>query len=261
MAWKAEMSAQLPDVGAVRQSPDLYIIGCGIIPERDITLETKEVLSRSTSYCVFGNPNIRPFLDHHRFAYVDLSSIYRPGKRRSVIYHEAATRIVDAAQRSPPVSYLTYGHPTMLDDIAAEILLRSGEFGLSAVVLPGVSFIDWLLAKRPLAIGRVGLRLLVADALVSESVSLDARVPTFIAQIVTFASHEPTDDMVLARRDFDALTDRLLRHYPPDHMVTICDLGESGDEPVFIDLPLCTWTLAVQGLTYATTLYVPPYRP
>jgi uncharacterized protein YabN with tetrapyrrole methylase and pyrophosphatase domain len=252
------MSVPLRAFDAPHQPADIYIAGCGIVPERDITAETFGVLKRSTSYSIFGNPNIKPFLDHHRLAYVDLSPMYQPGRRRSIIYSEVAERIVDMATQSPPVTYLTYGHPTLLDDIAREILLKSTEKGLSSVVLPGVSFMDWLLAKRPTSIGRAGLRLVVADTLITDSTTVDTRVPTFIAQIVTFAGSKPADDLIRQTQTFNALIDYLLRYYPAEHMVTICDLDESGYEPVFIELPLCTCALAVQGVTYATTLYVPP---
>lgn len=237
---------------------DVYIAGCGIVPMRDITLETLAILKRSTSYSIFGNPNIKPFLEHYNLTYVDLSAMYRWGEFRSIGYYAVAERIVDVAVQSPPVTYLTYGHPTLLDDIAREILRRSKARGLLCAVVPGVSFIDWLVAKRPISIGRAGLRLVVAAELISQGMTLDAKVPTFIAQIAARAGRQPADTERSQIDDCAALTDHLLQYYPPTHVVTVCDLDASGCEPIFIDLPLLAWTLTAPGLTYATTLYVPP---
>jgi hypothetical protein len=47
------------------------------------------------------------------------------------------------------------------------------------------------------------------------------------------------------------LMGRLLGHYPADHRVTFCDLDETGTQPLFLTVPLCAWSLAANGITYA----------
>lgn len=239
------------------KSADIYLVGSGIFPEREMTLEAVAALERSEICTILPTSNLRSFLDRCGFQFHDISHLYEEGKSRSAIYHDIATYIVERASQVSPLSYLTYGHPMWLDDPARLIIEGARSKGLSAYVIPGISFLDTILASKPVAIGPSGVRVSEASAVVRTGIELDAKVPTFIAQLGALGVEETRITSTVELNQIAPLIEILLRYYPPEHLVTLCDSDETGTVPIFLDLPLCTLPIALEGLTNATTLYLP----
>jgi uncharacterized protein YabN with tetrapyrrole methylase and pyrophosphatase domain len=237
---------------------DLYLVGGGIYPQREITLEALEVIRRAKVYTILPSRGMKTFLECQGIAFEDISHVCVGGRKRAEIYRAIAGFVLERASESTPIAYVSYGHPMWLDDPAMLIVRGARERNISTCIVPGVSFVDMILARRSIAIGSTGVRVLTAARLVSDNIALDTRVPTFLAQIAALGLDEAPSPADIALDRIAPLIDRLLQFYPAGHLVTLCDSDEIGAGPVFVDLPLCTLPISIEGLSYATTLYVPP---
>ncbi|WFU40348.1 SAM-dependent methyltransferase [Bradyrhizobium sp. CB82] len=243
------------------EAADLYLIGCGILPARDVTIEALSILSQVVSYTTLPSPNLRSFLESNRLDFVNIEHLYETGKERSKIYADVAAHVLEKAARERPIAYLTYGHPMYLDEPVRLMLAGAAASGLRTRVVPGVSFVDSVIARLPLVVGPAGFQVISADPLVEGTASIDPSRPTLVAQIGSFRMPTANGERALAPALLAPLMDRLLGQYPADHRITFCDLDESGAEPLFLTVPLCAWSLAADGVNYATTMYIPPIDP
>jgi uncharacterized protein YabN with tetrapyrrole methylase and pyrophosphatase domain len=250
----------LPDHPPIEVA-DLYLIGCGILPARDITMEALSILRRVVSYTTLPSPNLRSFLESNRLDFVNIEHLYEKGKERAKIYADVAAHVLEKAAKERPIAYLTYGHPMYLDEPVRLMLAGAVVGGLRTRVVPGVSFVDSVIARLPLVVGPAGFQVISADPLVEGTAAIDPSRPTLVAQIGSFRMPTADGERALAPALLEPLMDRLLGQYPADHRITFCDLDESGAEPLFLTVPLCAWSLAANGINYATTIYIPPVDP
>jgi uncharacterized protein YabN with tetrapyrrole methylase and pyrophosphatase domain len=257
MPHSCPLPLDLPPIEAA----DLYLIGCGILPARDVTLEALSILRQVVSYTMLPSPSLRSFLESNRFDFVNIEHLYEKGKERAKIYADVATHVLEKAAKERPIAYLTYGHPMYLDEPVRLMLAGAPASGLRTHVVPGVSFVDSVIARLPVVVGPAGFQVISADPLVEGTASIDTSRPILVAQIGSFRMPTANGERVLAPALLAPLMERLLGQYPADHRVTFCDLDESGAEPLFLTIPLCAWSLAANGINYATTIYIPPIDP
>ncbi len=243
------------------KTADLYLIGCGILPARDVTLEALSILRQVVSYTTLPSPNLRSFLESNGLDFVNIEHLYEKGKERAKIYADVAAHIFEKATRERPVAYLTYGHPMYLDEPVRLMIAGAPARGLRTHVVPGVSFVDSIIARLPLVVGPAGFQVISADPLVEGTASINPWRSTLVAQIGSFRIPTADGEQALAPALLAPLMERLLEQYPADHRITFCDLDESGAEPLFLTVPLCAWSLAADGVNYATTIYIPPIDP
>lgn len=236
---------------------DLYILSYGLHPSRDMTLQTFEYLTQCSEVYVMINRQLSAFLESHHIPYTDIAFMYKEGLKREQIYQDIATFIIEQAKQRDNICYLTYGNPMLFDKPCQIILEQAQRLDLAICLVPALSFLDLMLTKLQIPIGTWGLCIYEATRLVWDNIAIDNRIPCFIAQIGGFADLYARGDKLHQPEEFSALIDYLRRFYSSDHLVTLCDSDETGQDLLSCTVPLCLLSLLAPGINAASTLYIP----
>lgn len=236
---------------------DLYILSYGLNPYRDMTLQSYQYLRECPEVYVMADRQLFSFLESHGIRYTDITHLYETGMRREQIYQNIANFIIKRASSGSGICYLTYGNPMLFDRPCQLILERAKKLGLSTCLIPALSFLDAILTNLQISIDTRGLAVYEATRLVLENIEIDNRVPCFIAQAGSFANMYARGNEANKQDTLHPLVNYLRRFYPADHLITLCDSDETGQDLLSCNIPLCLLPLLADGITNATTLYIP----
>ena len=241
---------------------DISLVGCGLFPERHLTVEAVELLGKTEIYTILPTLAVERYLQRHGFAFHDLSSLYvEAADHREICRRIADAILAVAALKTRPISYLTYGHPMLFDTPAKLILSGAGKLGLSVNIVAGVSFVDSILAELGLSVDQSGLQIADATRLVAEQLPINPRQPLFLANVGALF-HEKTAGLSGAAEQHVArLVGHLARSFPASQPATLCDFDEDGEAPLFLTVRLEEVPALASGLSYATTLLIAPIAP
>jgi tetrapyrrole methylase family protein / MazG family protein len=221
----------------------ITIVGLGPGHIQHLTREAWEALS--TAPAIYLRTAQHPLvadlpsdIPQHSF-----DDIYETTTDFSQVYETIAERVLDLGARSEGVVYAVPGHPCVGEATVGLIRAQAEARGLSVRLVPGLSFVEPVLA----ALGLDALpSLQIADAL-----DLAARhhppfhpdAPTLIAQLysATIAS-----DVKLT----------LMNQYPDDHPVTLIHAAGTPDERLE-RLPLFEIDRS-SSIVHLTVLFIPP---
>jgi uncharacterized protein YabN with tetrapyrrole methylase and pyrophosphatase domain len=146
----------------------------------------------------------------------------------------------------------------MLFDRPCQLILEQAQkLGLSTCIIPALSFLDVMLTRLQISIDTSGFSVYEATRLVWDQIEIDGRVPCFIAQIGAIGNIYAKGNEANKQEVFYSLINYLRRFYPADHIVFLCDSDETGQDLLFCKLPLCLLPLLADGITNASTLYIP----
>lgn len=242
-------------------SCDIYVASYGFNPRRTVTTETIAVLKSCRRICFLKtNSEIEPFLQGLRVNYTVLDALYVEGSVRANIYENIAKWVVNDARKEPGVCYLTYGNPMIFDEPTRLIIDEAAKLGLTVEVLPGISFIDRIIAHFRIPIIAPGVQVYEASAMIEEKLKIENRAPCFIAQVGAFQDEFAAGKTRNLPQKYYQLVNYLRLFYPPDHVTHLYDLTETSDSQCTLQIPLCMLPLASEGITYGTTLYLPAKR-
>jgi len=196
---------------------DIAIVGLGISGVHQITREVEETLRRTNEVFVTDmGVGVLEQLETLTPKVTDLTSRYQGGTHRILIYRRMASEVVAAALDHPPVAFATYGHPRMYCYPTTLIERAAMVLDLDVEVLPGISFLDTLLAELGVDPGFDGLQLYEATDVVVRRRPLQPDVNCVITQgpIVMDAYNRPgapSEDNLRLMQDY------LLEVYPAQH--------------------------------------------
>jgi uncharacterized protein YabN with tetrapyrrole methylase and pyrophosphatase domain len=238
---------------------DIAVVGLGITGVHHITREAEETLRRCRrTFVAHSAPGFLAYLRTVSPDVVDLSDHFGPGVHRLRSYQAIASEVVAAAVEQPPVAFATYGHPKMYSYPTVLIERAAVLLDLQVWLLPGISFLDTLLADLGIDPGFDGLQLYEATDLLVRRRPLQTDVACVIAQAPTVMNPiagSPEDAPANTAR----LQDYLLRFYPAEHEVVIVT---SRTHPLLAPMRQRTrvGTLAHALITgsQSGTLYIPP---
>lgn len=240
---------------------DLYLVSYGINPARDITLESLQLLRCSRGiYTILNSPILSSFLREHAIDFQDLTDMYAEGESRATIYRTIAGFVLRHALATPGICYLTYGHPMCFDEPVRLMLNGARKLKLSTYVSPAASFLDVILAFHRIPIGSTGLQLFDAASLVNGGIRMNDSLPAFVANIGAFNDDKAHGSSPVPFEHISTLVEYIRSFYSPSHMLFLFDSDHTGYKPVALQIPLCVLPLVSEGITYTTTLYIPPLR-
>lgn len=219
---------------------DIYLVGYGFRAPNDLTLEALAVLERSVRILAVPPPAI----DLGWRDVVDLTTHYRPDVPRSASYRQMADAVLDAAAEGGPVSFLTYGSPTI--GVTPSYLIRNEApgRGLRVALCQAPSFIELVCAATGIDPCR-GLVIWESSAFVR----LEVLPPDSAALILTQpeiigVSGGGDHGRQTETGDMTPLRDQLLKTFPPTLMVQVVLSAALGHAEQIItvqlgDLPSC----------------------
>jgi uncharacterized protein YabN with tetrapyrrole methylase and pyrophosphatase domain len=238
---------------------DIAVVGLGITGVHHITREAGETLRRCRrTFAADSTPGVLAYLRTVSPDVADLSGHFTPAVHRASSYQAIASDVVAAAVEEAPVCFATYGHPKMYSYPTVLIQRAAAILDLRVRLLPGISFLDTLLADLGIDPGFDGLQLYEATDLLVRRRPLQPDVACVIAQAPTVLSPvagQPADALANLAR----LQDYLLGFYPAEHDVVIVT---SRVHPLLAPLLQRTRIgLLANALARASqsgTLYIPP---
>lgn len=243
----------------VTEPDDIYIVGLGMVAQRQITYEVDRALQRCrTIFLLHGDSLVHDYVaTRYRAEVEDLGELYVNGADHAAIYQEMAARVLAAAEVSGPVSLATYGHPLVYVAASRQICTDGRGRGLSVHVLPGISALDALLVDLELDPAVEGLQMYEATDLLLRERPLQPDVPLFVWQIGALERFVYETEQT--EQQFERFTDYLCGFYPRTHGVIV---ARTATLPVarsrLIEIQLSELPTLASVIGGADTLFVPP---
>lgn len=194
---------------------DIYIVGLGMFELHHMTLETLEVLKRARfvyhlserheELCEI-NPNTQ-----------NLGNIYTRRAKRTDIYRQIASFIVNSALKCAPVVFAIDGNPMFFNDISWNIAALAKKRRLRVEALPGISCIDVLPMQLGFEPADVGLQIFEATQLVLYHLAINPYLSTLILQVGYFFVRKTSLPPRRKQGAFTPLALHLGKFFPEDH--------------------------------------------
>ena len=238
-----------------KQLADLYLAGVGLRGLEQITRETQSVLEKCRAIFHYGEPHRE--LEAIGGTVVDLSNAYWTGEDRTVVYRRLVARVMAEVRRGPGVASITYGHPTLFDDVHMTLVRRCQREGLKCVVLPAVSCLDTVCIDLMIDYGDPGLVVFEATDLVMNRRKMNTELHTLVLQVGAFGIDATTDTISDTSGMFDDLERYLQQYYPRGHKMMVC-YSNDGRGSVKFSVKLGEMRRHEHRMFPGTTLYIPP---
>lgn len=241
---------------------DVYIIGTGMVGQRQMTNEGEAALEESTAvYLVHHHALFEEYLSEFELEVHDLTEKYERGRRRENTYERMATTVLEAGESADdPVTLALYGHPLVFVSPSRWVMERGNERGLNVETRPGISSVDCLYVDLGLDPAKNGIQMFEATDLLLREFELNPDVPAMIWQVGVVESHlyDPHDNKP---ERFSRLRAYLQQYYPDDHTVSLVQTATYPiSESQRIDFGLDEFESMHEEITAIQTLYVPPVR-
>ena len=186
-----------------------------------------------------------------------LADAYRPGRPRRETYEEMVERMLAPVRAGKRVCAAFYGHPGVFVFPAHEAIRRARAEGFEAVMLPGISAEDCLVAELGFDPGQRGCQTFEATDFLVRRRRFDPTSHLVLWQLGGLGVTDFREGDLWNRPALGVLAEALAKQYGGSHEV---ELYEAPPYPICPAKRVrCRLdTLADAPVTLATTLYVPP---
>ncbi len=247
----ATAAAEAPGAAA-----GLVVVGSGIQFGRHVSERClSEIREAQVVFCL-ADPFALAMISSFRPDTINLGVHYAPGKDRRQTYREIDAAIMAEVRAGKHVCAVFYGHPGVFADVPHRVVRKARAEGFPARMEPGISAEACLYADLNLDPGHRGAQSLEATHFLVYDRQLDPAGLVLLWQVAL------SGDLSCTRlhsepEGLQALVDKLLRWYPPEHEVILYEAARLPIETPRID------RLALRDLPTAhyeeyTTLVIPP---
>lgn len=217
-----------PAADAAPAGARLVVVGCGIQFTRHVSERClSEIRHAEVVFCLvdaFALAMIRQM----RPDAINLGAHYAPGKDRRQTYRDIDAAIMAEVRAGKHVCAVFYGHPGVFADVPHRVVQKARAEGFPACMEPGISAEACLYADLGLDPGKRGVQSIEATHFMFYDRDIDPRGLVLLWQVALSGDLSCTR-FHAEREGLQALVDRLLRWYPPDHEVI---LYEAASLPV-----------------------------
>jgi len=241
-----------------QSSGSLTVVGTGIRAPAQATIETaSRIASAEIVFTLVADPLTEYWIRSLNAATESLATLYEVGKPRWQTYDAIVARIVGSVRAGSRVCAVAYGHPGVFAYPLHQAIREVTAFGHAAEMLAGVSAEDCLFAELGVDPSTFGCHSFEATDFLLYRRPIDTSASLILWQIGVIGEPSVKTQRELWNRDgVAALRDKLLMHYPPQHVVIVFEAarysaGTSTIEPV----PLSA--LAQAPVTAISTLFIP----
>jgi len=238
----------------------LTIVGTGIKIAGDMTIHTKAQIEQADIvYTIVPDKVSRQWLSRLNPNTIDLTALYGKSKSRLITYNQMANTLIESVKEGNQVCAAFYGHPGVFAYASHLAISRLRQLGYKAMMEPGISAEDWLVADLGIDPGKNGCVSIEATQFLFYQRTLDPFSLLVLWQIGLIGDHtlslEKTNNYF---RGLTLLTEELLKHYPSDHKVIIYEAATLALFPSRIEYVDLIKLPSVK-LTAISTLVIPPY--
>jgi diguanylate cyclase (GGDEF)-like protein len=245
------------DPGAVSApAAGLVVVGSGIQFGRHVSERSlSEIREAEVVFCL-ADPFALAMIRSFRPDAINLGTHYAIGKDRRQTYREIDEAIMAAVRAGKQVCAVFYGHPGVFADVPHQVVRKARAEGIPARMEPGISAEACLYADLGIDPGHRGVQSMEATHFLVYDRTPDTAGLVLLWQVALSGDLSCTR-LHAEREGLQALVDKLLRWYPPDHEVI---LYEAAQLPINIAR---TERLRLRDLPAAhyeeyTTLVIPP---
>lgn len=234
----------------------LVVVGSGIQFGRHVSERTLSEIRRAEVVLCLADPFALAMIQSFCPGAINLGAYYAPGKDRRETYREIDAAIMAEVRAGKRVCAVFYGHPGVFADVPHRVVRKAREEGFAARMEPGISAEACLYADLGIDPGHCGVQSMEATQFMFYDRRLDPCGVVLLWQ-VALAGDLSCTRLHAEPEGLQALVDKLLRWYPPEHEAI---LYEAAQLP--IDSPRAE-RLRLRDLPTAhyqefTTLVIPP---
>ncbi len=237
-------------------SAGLVVVGSGIQFGRHVSERClSEIHEAEVVFCL-TDPFALAMICGFRPDAINLGVHYAPGKDRRQTYREIDAAIMAEVRAGKQVCAVFYGHPGVFADVPHRVIRIAREEGFTARMEPGISAEACLYADLNLDPGHRGVQSMEATHFLVYDRQPDPAGLVLLWQVAL--SGDLSCTRLHAERDgLQALVDKLLRWYPPEHEVILYEAARLPIESPRIDR-LSLRDLPTARYEEYTTLVIPP---
>ena len=237
-------------------SSGLVVVGSGIQFGRHATERClSEIREAQVVFCL-ADPFALAMIRGFRADAINLGKYYAPGKDRRQTYREIDAAIMSEVRAGKQVCAVFYGHPGVFADVPHRVVRKAREEGIPARMEPGISAEACLYADLGMDPGQRGVQSMEATHFLVHDRTPDTAALVLLWQVALSGDLSCTR-LHAEREGLQALVDKLLRWYPPDHEVILYEAARLPIESPRIDRVLLRDLPAAHYEEY-TTLVIPP---
>lgn len=247
---------------ASEQKGSLVVVGTGIKVISQTTISARSYIENADIVftATAGAVAVR-WIESLNDNVVSLTSLYAEGKSRVKTYQQMMDLICNAVYEGKRVCAAFYGHPGVFVYPTHKVIKRLTEQGYQAVMEPGISAEDCIVADLGLDPGNTGCVALEATQFLFYQHQLDVSCMVILWQVGLSGDHMlnalPLEKINPA---LQVLTDALLAYYPPTHEVIIYEAATLAIMASKIErFPLSD--LPNAKLSLMSTLVIPAFKP
>lgn len=247
----ASGEAAASDTGA-----GLVVVGSGIEFGRHASERClSEIREAEVVFCLV-DPYALAMIHGIRPDAINLGVHYAPGKDRRQTYREMDAAIMTELHAGKRVCAVFYGHPGVFADVPHAVVRKARAEGIPARMEPGVSAEACLYADLGIDPGRRGVQSMEATHFLVHDRQPDTAGLVLLWQVALSGDLSCTR-LHAEREGLQALVDRLLRWYPPDHEAVLYEAARLPIETFRAERVALRDLLTAHYEEY-TTLVIPP---
>lgn len=233
----------------------LVVVGSGIQFGRHVSERALSEIREAEVVLCLVDPFALGMVLELRPDAVNLGVHYVPGRDRREVYRAIDAEIMAEVTAGKRVCAVFYGHPGVFADVPHAVLRKAREQGVPARMEPGISAEACLYADLGLDPGKRGVHSLEATQFLVYDRRPDSDALVLLWQVALAGDLDCTR-LHAEPEGLQALVDKLLRWYPPDHEVILYEAAQLPIEAPRIE------RLALRDLPAAhyeeyTTLVIP----
>jgi uncharacterized protein YabN with tetrapyrrole methylase and pyrophosphatase domain len=242
---------------------ELYFIGLGISPERDLSLGAISALKKCDTVLYHSFPQAEELLPSWGArAIEDIAPLYYDGGVDMENYLRIENHMFSLFQKYDRVGFATHGHPWMGVTLSSRCAKRSLKENISFQALPGVSSYDAMITDLQVDPLNRGCQILDANRVLLFRYPVNPSLDNFIYHVCavgTSKTHysDPSKDNSLIR-----LQNWLLEFYQPHREVCLIHSSTVPGQPSQVErFPINQLAAQLNRITYGTTLFIPGEFP
>jgi uroporphyrin-III C-methyltransferase len=232
---------------AQEKKGSLIIVGTGINVVSQTTISAKSQIEHAdiVFMAVSGATGIR-WVESLNDNVVSLSNLYEEGKSRVQTYQDMVDVIANAVREGNRVCGAFYGHPGVFVNPTHKVIKLLRAEGYSAVMDPGISAEDCLVADLGIDPGATGCQAIESTQFLFYKHRIDPSCLLILWQVSLSGDHTLRSlNVERCQPGLVVLMDALLEYYPADHEVilyeapTMALVGPRIDRMPLSELPNC----------------------
>jgi uncharacterized protein YabN with tetrapyrrole methylase and pyrophosphatase domain len=242
-----------------KKKGSLTVVGTGIQAIGHLTAQARaNIASADVLFYLVTDPVAEHYIKGLNPCAHSLFPLYGKGKERMKTYEEMVETILRGVRDGNRVCAAFYGHPGVFVYPSHVVVRRALSEGYEAEMLPAVSAEDCLFADLNVDPGIPGCQSFEASDFLVFRRRFDQKSSLILWQIGVIGLITWWEEGFNSRPGLEALRERLMQTYPPEHKVVIYEAAHLPTLKPRRDA-IQLRDLASAEVSPISTLYVPPY--